>query len=259
MGPLPLPDDLQRTFVPPRELGTSRPRDVRLTGGGRAVLVLSVALFVAAVAAGIGLYRAAVRQADDRRAFAGDAIDTRGDVVRLWRSSDKEKSPWVSYRYTVEERAYEGRTKIALSKWRALQVGATLPVRYLRANPGRSLAAGVQPDAIPAWLPFVVAAALAGAAWLCLYMISVQRRLLMEGRAAPAVVTGHTKTHTPQGGTQQSIAYAFPLLSGATAAGKSAASRRPPAIGSVICVLYDPERPRRSMPYPLPLVRPAPR
>ena len=29
------------------------------------------------------------------------------------------------------------------------------------------------------------------------------------------------------------------------------------AVGSVICVLYDPNRPRKNTRYPLPLVRPA--
>jgi hypothetical protein len=119
------------------------------------------------------------------------------------------------------------------------------------------VAAGVTPGAIPRWLPFVVAAAIAAIGMLCVYLIHIQRTLLMEGRAAPAVVTGHAKHQTPHGGTQRSLTYTFSLLSGATASGKSGTSSKPPAIGSVICVLYDPERPRRSMPYPLPLVRPA--
>jgi hypothetical protein len=216
-----------------------------------------VILFAAAVAVGIAMHRAAVRQAADQRTFAGDAIDTNGDVVRLWRNSDKNREPWVSYRYAVEGRVYEGRTRIGSSTWKALQVGSTLPVRYLRSDPGRSLADGVQSDAMPLWLPFVVAGALAIMGGLCLTLIGVQRRLLMEGRAAPAIVTGHKKVHTSHGGTHRSMTYAFPLLSGATAVGKSGTSSKPPAIGSVICVLYDPERPRRSMPYPLQLVRPA--
>ena len=51
-----------------------------------------------------------------------------GDVVRLWRSSDEHKQPWVSYRFTVDGRAYEGRAKIGASTWKALQVGSTLQV-----------------------------------------------------------------------------------------------------------------------------------
>lgn len=256
MGPRPPLESLQRTFVPPPELGTSRPRDVRLTGGGRAVVVATVILFMTALGVGTVMFRMAVRQADERRAFAGDGIDTTGDVVRLWRGSDEHKQPWVSYRYSAEGRAYEGRTKIGSSKWKALQVGSTVPVRYLRSDPGQSLAAGVRPDALPLWLPFVFGGAIAVMGALCIALIRVQRRLLMEGRAAPAIVTAHKKVHTSHGGTHRSMTYTFPLLSGATAVGKAGTSSKPPAIGAVICVLYDPERPRRSMPYPLQLVRP---
>jgi hypothetical protein len=230
---------------------------VRLTGGGRALLAVAALLLAAAVGAGAGLFRAAVRQDDDRRAFARDAIVTSADVVRLWRGSDEHKTPWVAYRYAVDGRSFEGRTKMGSAAWKKLQVGATLPVRYLRADPGRNLAAGVQSGGIPIWLPFLIAGALASVSGLFYAGIRVQRRLLAEGRAAPAIVTGHTKTHTSHGGTHRSMAYTFPLLSGATVAGKSSTSSKPPGIGSIICVLYDPERPRRSIPYPLPLVRPA--
>jgi hypothetical protein len=157
----------------------------------------------------------------------------------------------------VEGRTYEGRTEIGSSKWKALRVGATLPVRYVRSDPAWSFPAGVRPKVMPAWVPFVVAGILAVVGWLVVFLIHRQRRLLMEGRAAPAIVTRQTRHRTQHGGTQWSIAYTFRLLSGATAAGKSGPSNKPSAIGSVICVLYDPDCPSRSAPYPLQLVRPA--
>lgn len=247
--------ELQRMFVLPPELGASRPRDVRLTAGGKALLAVAVALFVASVGVGIGMSRAADRQVRQQRIFAAEGIDAHGDVVRLWRGSGKDQTRWVSYRYAVEGRTYEGRTKIGSSAWRALQVGATLPVRYVRSDPGWSRAAGVQPKAMPLWLPFVVGGVLAIVGWLCAGLIRGQRRLLAEGRAVPAIVTGRT-LHRTQYGTQQSITYTFQLLSGATAEGRSGPSSKPPAVGSVICVLYDPDRPSRSALYPLQLVRP---
>jgi len=46
------------------------------------------------------------------------------------------------------------------------------------------------------------------------------------------------------------------LMSGVIATGKSDTSRKPPAVGTVLCVVYLPDEPRRSAPYPLALVRP---
>jgi hypothetical protein len=259
MATQPAPDQLPRTFVLPRELSRSRPRDVRLTAGGWALLGLAVSLFAAAVGAGIGLSIAADRQARQQRVFVDEGIDTRGEVIRLWRASDENKSRWVSYRYVIEGRAYEGRTKIGSSTWTALRVGGTLPVRYLRSDLGRSWGAGVEPRAMPRWLPFVVAGALAIIGWFCIAMIRGQLRLLTDGRAAPAIVIRHTMHRTQHGRKQYSMAYTFRLMSGATAEGKAGASSTPAAVavGSVICVVYDPDLPSRSTPYPLPLVRPA--
>jgi hypothetical protein len=41
------------------------------------------------------------------------------------------------------------------------------------------------------------------------------------------------------------------------ASGKSGTSSKPPAVGTVICVVYDPDRPSRNRVYPLALVKPA--
>lgn len=248
---------MEMTFVLPRELSASRPRDVRLNAGGWALAALTVSLFAAAVGAGIGLHGVADRQARQQRAWADEGIDTQGVVNRLWRDSGENKSRWVSYRYVVDGRAYEGRTKVGSSKWNALRVGGTLPVRYLPADPARSFGAGVRPRAIPFWLPFVAAGVLAIIGWLSTATIRGQIRLLAEGRAAPAIVTRHTQHRTQHGGTQQSFTYTFRLMSGATTEGKGGLSTKPPAVGSVICVLYDAEQPSRSAPYPLALVRPA--
>lgn len=255
MEPRPSLDNLKRTFVPPAELGTSRPRNVRLTAGGQAVVAATVVLLLAAMGVGTGMYRTAVRQAGERRAMAVEGVDTSGVVTRLWRGTDKEKQPWVSYRFAADGREFEGRVRISLSRWKSLQAGSPVPVRYLLSDPSRNFAAGRPPGVLPLWAPFVVAAAFCLLGVLCVVLIQIQRRLLMEGRVAPAVVTGHATHHTSHGGTFRSMTYMFPLLSGAAAKGKSNASGKLPVIGSVICVVYDPERPRRNQPYPLSLVR----
>jgi hypothetical protein len=105
---------------------------------------------------------------------------------------------------------------------------------------------------MPLWLPYPVAGALALASFLIAREIRRQRRLLAEGRPAPALVTRH------EGNRQGKVAhYEFPLLSGALARGKAGPQKKPPAVGSLLCVLYEPDRMRNNSLYPLSLVRPA--
>jgi hypothetical protein len=124
-------------------------------------------------------------------------------------------------------------------------------VRYLPSDPAVNHPRGWQEKPMPVWIPYLVAAGLAVAGWLAMRGILSQKRLLAEGRPAPALVTRHTRTQ--HGKTMH---YEFVLLSGAIAKGRSGPARKPPAVGSTICVLYDPENPRRNAPYPLSLVKP---
>jgi hypothetical protein len=81
--------------------------------------------------------------------------------------------------------------------------------------------------------------------------IAVRReaRLLAEGRPAPGRVTGFKRA-----GKTIQVQYEFHLLNGALVKGKVNRSK-PPIEGTTVCVLYDPENPRRNAPYPLSLVR----
>ena len=69
------------------ELTHSRPRDVALTGGGRALVVFAVVLFMAAIGAGVGMYNAArpawLESAAHPRAGRDD--DRRCDAVAVRR------------------------------------------------------------------------------------------------------------------------------------------------------------------------------
>ena len=247
-------DELKRRFVPPPGLERSRPREVRLTAAGKAMVMAAVLFFAGAVFAGVALQQLGRRQLAAQRVMVEDGIDVTGEVTRLWRGSDDSKQPWVAYRFEADGRAYEGRAKISLSKWRSLTVAAGLPIRYVPAAPEQSVLAGRLPRVMPLWLPYLIAIAIAAIGWLCLFALRRERRLLMEGRPAPAVVIKHVKHHS-QHGTMVTTTYEFPLLNGAIATGKSGTSRKPLPIGSVICVVYDPDWPKRSKPYPMPLVR----
>jgi hypothetical protein len=237
------------SWTPPDGLGYSSLRPVSLTGGGIALLVVAVLMLLGAVAAGIGLGTTARRQAKDHRLLQEQGLNTDSQITRVWRSGDKNQQHLVSYRFTVQERAYAARKGVPPRIWQTLKAGSSLPVRYLPSDPKVNHPTEWNDTPMPNWVPYLVFGALIATAFGCTIPLRIQMRLLTEGRPAPGTVTGHRRT---KDGTI--LRYEFVLLNGATAKGRGQ-SRRPPAIGAPICVLYDPENPRRNAPYPLTLVK----
>ena len=91
--------------------------------------------------------------------------------------------------------------------------------------------------------------------WVCASATSLarlrskQRRLLSEGRAAMGVVTGHwSGSHG-----HKVVVYEFRLPGGELIKGRAASLKKP--VGTLLNIIYDPDRPRRSAIYPLQLVR----
>ena len=240
---------MTNNWTPPDGLGYSSLRPVQLTGAGIALLVVAAALLLGAVAAAIGLGTTARRQAEDHRLLQEQGVNADARITRVWRSSDKDQQHLVSYRFTVEEREYVARKTVPARIWQTLKAGSSLPVRFLPSNPKVNHPIEWDETPMPDWVPYLVFAVLAAIACLCAIQLRNQMRLLTEGRPAPGIVTGQRRT---KDGTV--IRYEFTLLNGATAKGRGQ-SRRPPAIGSPVCVLYDPENPRRNAPYPLRLVK----
>ena len=124
--------ELHETFSPP-PLTYSRPRDVSLTGGGRALVVFAVLLFMAAIGAGVGMYNAAVRHAGERRAIAEEGVTTTGVVTRL--RSDGDDRRRVGYEFGVNGRVVRGERQVSGERRRTLQVGSPIDVRYLPSDP----------------------------------------------------------------------------------------------------------------------------
>jgi len=248
--------ELERTFVPPPRLSSSRPRSVELTAGGRVLTVVAVAIFGVAIAVGIGMSRAAGRDANQYRALVERGVMTTAYVTRLWQGGDDEGRR-VRYRFTVDDRSYDAQTQVSSARRRTLTVGSPIDVRYVPDDPRINRVGPTPRRGMPLWAPYVVATGIAAIGVLCLFGINRQRRLLSEGRAAPALVTALKTQRGTHGEKHRSITYDFPLMSGAVASGKSSTSSKPPAVGSVICIIYDPECPKRNKAYPFDLVRPA--
>jgi hypothetical protein len=240
---------MTENWTPPDGLGYSSLRPVQLTGSGIALLVVAGAMLLGAVAAGIGLGTTARRQVKEIRLLQEQGVNTDALITRVWRSTGKDQQHLVSYRFTAEEREFTARKGAPPRIWQTLRAGSSLSVRYLPSNPKVNHPIGWDETPMPNWVPYLVFAELAVIAVILAMLLRKQMQLLTEGRPAPGIVTGHRRT---KNGTV--IRYEFQLLNGATAKGRGQ-SRRPPAVGAQICVLYDPENPRRNAAYPLRLVK----
>lgn len=242
--------DLRQNWTPPDGLGYSSLRPVRLTGGGTAVLAAAALLSIGAVVAGVALGSQARRQSGAQRELQEKGLTTDAVVTRVWRASEEGKQPWVAYRFTSAGREYEKRVKTPRRIWKNLEAGVTIPVRFVPSNPAINHPRGWDGGRVPFWLPYLVFTSLAVLALLTTMPVRNQARLLAEGRPAPGLVTGLKKNDNAV-----TVMYEFRLLSGAIGKGSGSAGRRPPVQGSSICVLYDPENPRRNSLYPLGLVK----
>ena len=121
----------------PRELERSAPREVRLTTGGGALILLAWVLISGALAAGGSLFAEAQRQADaaldmDRRGVAASAI-----VDRVWRKKGDGKPAYAAFHFDANGTRIEGESRLQLAVWNHLQTGSTVRVRYLPENPRR--------------------------------------------------------------------------------------------------------------------------
>jgi hypothetical protein len=243
-------DELQRHWTPPAELARGGPRDVKLSGSGVAVTVVACLLLLGAIAAAIGLSRKSARDAANRQELEASGIETQAVVTRHWRTGGKEDQRRLTYEFAYDGRSYRASVNAPRKFWDVLPVGSPVRVRFVPARPELSHPIDWRLDVMPSWVPAIVAVGLVFPGLLLLFMIRRQMQLLSDGRAAPGIVTGHRRV---KGG--QVLKYEFPLLSGGIGKGRGGQSRRPPAVGSTIAVVYDRDNPKRNAPYPFDMVR----
>lgn len=242
-----------RSWTPPKGLRQSRWREVQLSAGGRALAVLAILLLAGSAASLAGLTAIVQKETREVERLRTEGVETGAQIVRLTRSRDKKTRFRLVYRFQAGVSEFERQMNVTAATARSLAVGSSVAIRYVPSDPEINYPAGWKRKTMPVWLPPLVAIGLLALSWLPAHALRHQRRLLVEGRPAPAVVTRH---HKDQHGI--TVHYEFPLLSGAKATGKSGPVKKPPAIGSEICILYDPDQPSTNSRYPLSLVKPRP-
>jgi hypothetical protein len=237
-------------WKPPEGLNRSWPRRTALTRPGIALSVVS-AVFLAGGLLGVA---AAARQGRRKQAEArqmrAEGRETEGVVTRMWRGGENNDAFSVEYRFTVDGRVYGGGGSVEKGHWMSLGVGMPIAVRYLPSAPDRNYPSA-DPPYTAVWAGPLMFGFMAVLGARLPFKLRRQRRLLESGRPAPAVVT-RLKKMREEG--QYTVYYEFPLLDGARCQGHSRFRRETPE-GSAICILYDPDDPSRSAPYPLSLVK----
>jgi hypothetical protein len=154
----------------------------------------------------------------------------------------------------VDGQSYHAGAQITSEHWENLQVGSSLPVRYLSSDPAHAYPSADPPHRESLWwMPYPFAAFMIVWGVWTLSMLWRIGRLLRGGCPARAVVTRCVEVRA-RGGKAYTVDYEFPLAEGGLCRGKGS-GWQPFAEGSAICVLYDPDNPRRNAPYPLDAVR----
>ena len=246
----------EKDWSPPMELLHSPPRESSLTAGGRAVFACAVVFLLGSIGAGVGLQAVVRKQAESASLLRNEGVPGEAVVTRLWQGKDESRQHWVAYRFNAGGLVYDAQRKLSPATWSRLAVGSRIAVVYVPSDPVVNYPRGDPERPIPVWLPYAVAAIPAVLGGLVLNLIRRERRLLVEGRAAPGVVTAHRKRGGTHGGHGMEFSYKFVMFSGSTAQGRGRPRRSPPPVGSTICVLYDPDHPSSNAPYPLLLVQP---
>ena len=240
--------DGNQSWSPPDRLGKSSIRAVRLSTRGRVIACVAGLLFAGALAAGIFFARTVRREQQEQRLLDQQGITVDAVIARVWRNNDKSREPRVTYRFNYRNVILSHTVGVPLNQWRQLKEGAPLAVRFVPSRPEVSHPVDWPRRGLPAWFPFLFSALLAGGGAIIAAQVARQMRLLAEGRPTPGRMTSFRRTK------QLVIRYEFQLPDGTTLKGRADMCKMPES-GKPLCVLYDPENPRRNALYPLPLVR----
>jgi hypothetical protein len=239
------------SWTAPDGLGYSGLRPVRLSGAGYALAVLSAIFVMGGLVLGNFLWSQSRRETAEREQLDREGVSAQATVVRLWRSGDKESTPRLRYRFEVGGQVVTGTARVPRKTWSALHTGDTIPVRYLPLNPAINHPAEWPKRATPLLVAAIVPVMFAGLAILFGAILLRQSRLLSEGRPAPGVVVKTRRTDKAV-----VVTYEFRVMSGATRKGRCTVNRKNvPAEGSIVCVMYDPDNPKRNAIYPFSLVK----
>jgi Protein of unknown function (DUF3592) len=239
----------QSPWQPPDGLGRSSQRPVRLAAGGIALAVLGILFAIGGPVLGAFLATKSRNEAARNASLHEEGVETSAVVTRVWRDGGKENRRMVAYRFSAGDRELIGHSSPPRDIWDTLHEGDPLPIRYVPGKPEINHPTGWETPPMPTWLPWLMAGMFIWPGIMFWSMIRRQSWLLAEGRPTPGTVTAIRR------GKQVAAVYEFKLLSGEVHKGRAMVNRPIPTVGDRVCVLYDPDNPRRNALYPLQLVK----
>lgn len=228
----------------PDELSGPLPRRTRMTGNGIAMAVLAALTLVAGVAGFGWLGRQGQQLIEHRDALRSEGVEVSGAVLRVWSSGRSNNAHHVSYTFTANGIEYFGKSDASTAAWRRLGANQPLEIRYLAADPNVNHPADWEEPDSAAWLPLFAPGAFLVVSIMFFYQLRLERRLILTG--LPAIATVRRCSRRKNG---WSIGFEFRTQTGieASGGGWSAIAREN---GDQVSILYLPENPRRSQPYP---------
>jgi hypothetical protein len=249
--------ELRENWEPPRELMRGTPREVHVAGAGVFFRILIASCLLGGLAAVTILLREAQRDAARERRFDENTSVTDARILQLRRRRGDEPRCSVTYSFVAGGLEYSRSARIPCREWDKLAQGSRLPVKFVLSDPAISRLAGLERARVtPYWVGPVIALGLVAAAFFLARFLASRRRLLEEGRPAPAIVTRHSSSRSQHGEVFYAC-YEFSTLSGARGHGKYSVSskKKLPPIGSTLTVVYDRDHPRRNARYPMSLYK----
>jgi hypothetical protein len=245
---------VQQATVPP-ELQRALPRDVTLNGSGIAVLVLALLMIFGGFACGAWFSSVSKDQTVEYAAERADAVAAQGRVTEVQRLPGKEDRWRVRYSFEVDDQVYVGATSMRRIEARRYQPDADVQVMYVRSDPHENWVSGHDPKPLPAIVATLIGITPIMIGGLLLLMVQRQRAMLEQGRAVMARVTDVRRYSTGKSSGVR-VRFDFTMLEGFKREGRANTTvAAAPALGSDIVVLYDANKPQRTVLYPLSLVR----
>jgi hypothetical protein len=239
---------MNEAWEAPPELTGPLPRKVQWTKRGK--INLYTAGFVVVV--GLLIVLAVFGNVLGDHQLQTEAKETQGSVTRKWTQSSKSNTiyHYVGYSFVVGGRTFWGESHVPNSKWQTLSVGSPLGVRYVPSYPLNSRAdIAFESPPMPYWVVLAVFVVWLLFIWLSLYDVRKDRALLQNGQAvAGLILTDNRGKRIPRYGWV--TGYEFQLPDGSMRKGTVQRDRTWEK-GQTVCILYDPNRPRRSGIYPL--------
>ena len=243
--------ELARRWSPPEELQSSPPRPVRLSASGITVVLLTIGMVVGGIVLGIKTGERFTSETENRRLLEEQGREAEGSIIRLWVTSDKNRTHKVSYRFSTGQQVIDGQANAPRRIWEGLSEGSPLRIRYATSDPKINHPVGWDKDIPPQWIAWMLPVTFSAVTLFLIWSLRRQKRLLEDGRAAPGVIT---KVRRVKGGLR--VRYDFLLQGGMKEQGSGMARRGRPEVGELVTVIYDPDEPKRNAPYPFDMVRP---